>query len=185
MLIGLLNGLIVHLKFKGLWDLYKLTRSNLDVIFTPPVEYQQYRRQKLLASKMEMLKAVVGEEAVTKLFSEEFALQYFMDWDKDTIAQNAHQRFIEQVKHTREEAFIEKVKTHGRIDFADEELGLSSSLKDILMDSVTPDTAESNKSTESSGDEFEDEGGDVDLGSDEDFSDMSTGEAEPEPEVEL
>jgi hypothetical protein len=46
--LGLLNGLTLHLKLKGLWDLYKLTRSKIDIIFTPPIEYQQFRRTKLL-----------------------------------------------------------------------------------------------------------------------------------------
>jgi hypothetical protein len=46
--LGLLNGLTLHLKLKGLWDLYKLTRSKIDIIFTPPIEYQQFRRAKLL-----------------------------------------------------------------------------------------------------------------------------------------
>lgn len=147
--LGLLNGLIVHLKFKGLWDLYKLTRSDIDVIFTPPVEYQQYRRQKLLTSKLEMLKGVLGDEITTKLFSEAYALEYFMGWDKDRIEQNAKERFQEQVKRAKEEAIIEQVKKSGTIDFKSEEMGLPQTLKDILLaDLNTENEANTEESSE-------------------------------------
>ena len=147
--LGLLNGLIVHLKFKGLWDLYKLTRSDIDVIFTPPVEYQQYRRQKLLTSKLDMLKGVLGDEIITKLFSEAYALEYFMGWDKDRIEQNAKERFQEQIKRAKEEAIIEQVKKSGTIDFKNEEMGISKTLKDILLaDLNTENEANTNESSE-------------------------------------
>jgi hypothetical protein len=146
--LGLLDGLIVHLKFKGLWDLYKLTRSKLDVIITPPIEYQQYRREKLLTSKINMLKAVLGEEPVAQLFSEQYALEYFMGWDKDTIELNARQRFEEKVRHAKEEGILEKVKTAGSIDFKDEEMGLSDTMKNILL----KDIEETEEAAESSGD---------------------------------
>jgi hypothetical protein len=163
--VGLLDGLIVHLKFKGLWDLYKLTRSKLDVIFTPPIEYQQYRRQKLLESKLDMIKLVVGEEGIGKLFSEEFALQYFMGWDKDKIKQNSTQRFLEQIQHAKEEAIIEKVKTSGKVDITDEEMGFSESLRDILLKGIADPEPNESSDEEAAGDEFEDAGGDdVDFG---------------------
>jgi hypothetical protein len=173
---GLLNGLIVHLKFKGLWDLYKLTRSKIDIIFTPPIEYQQYRRQKLLDSKLTMMKSVVGEEAVTKIFSEEFALTYFMGWDKDQIEENRKARFLEQVQHAKEEGLIEKVKETGSIDIVDEAMGLKESLKDILLKdfNVKVDSAaDSGGGDDAGGDEFESE--DLDMGDDSDM-DMSAEE---------
>lgn len=156
--LGLLDGLITHLKFKGLWDLYKLTRSKLDVIISPPVEYQQYRRQHILEAKLTMLKSVVGEEAAGKLFSEAYALEYFMGWDKDQIKRNAVERFAEQVQHAKEEALIEKVKTTGTIDFKDEEMGLSESLKEILLKDISEEeSAEGGESEggDDSGDEFD------------------------------
>ena len=134
--IGLLDGLIVHLKFKGLWDLYKLTRSKLDVIFTPPVEWQVYRRKNLLNAKLEMVKLFVGEESVSKLFSEEYALIHFMGWNKNQIEQNAIQRFQEQIRHAKEEALLEKVKSGGTIDFKDENLGFDDTLKNILLKDI-------------------------------------------------
>jgi hypothetical protein len=157
---GLLNGLITHLKFKGLWDLYKLTRSKIDVIISPPVEYQLYRRQHILDTKLTMLKSVVGEEAVGKLFSEAYALEYFMGWDKDQIKRNATERFAEQIQHAKEEAILEKVKTTGTIDFKDEEMGLPESLKDILLKDIDLDSDSESDDAEDSetsegGDEFD------------------------------
>lgn len=156
--LGLLNGLITHLKFKGLWDLYKLTRSKLDVIISPPVEYQLYRRQHIIDTKLTMLKSVIGEEAAGKLFSEAYALEYFMGWDKDQIKRNATERFAEQIQHAKEEALIEKVKTTGTIDFKDEEMGLSESLKDILLKDISiddPESAEDGETDDVSGGEDE------------------------------
>ncbi len=161
--LGLLNGLIVHLKFKGLWDLYKLTRSKLDVIFNPPIEYQIYKRKNYLQAKLEMLKSVLGEDKISTVFSEAYALEYFMGWDKDTIKLNSDQRFQEQVKHAQEEALLEKVKSAGTIDFKDEEMGLPESLSEILLKDLNIDSnsAEGGESSDSSdGDEFDDGGGD-------------------------
>mgnify|MGYP007037157168 CR=1 FL=1 len=131
--LGLVNGAITHLKYTGLWDLYKLTRSKLDVIFTPPVEWQVYRRKNLLNAKLETVKLFVGEESVSKLFSEEYALTHFMGWNKNQIEQNAIQRFQEQIRHAKEESLLEKVKSGGTIDFKDENLGFNDALKNILL----------------------------------------------------
>ena len=147
--LGLLDGLIVHLKFKGLWDLYKLTRSKLDVIFTPPVEWQIYRRKNLLNAKLEMVKSFVGEEAITTLFSEEYALQHFMGWNKNQIEQNAIQRFSEQIRHAKQQALLEKVKASGTIDFKDENFGFNETLKEILLKDVLKTTEEADVSDES------------------------------------
>lgn len=155
--LGLLDGLIIHLKLKGIWDLYKLTRSKLDVVFTPPIEYQQYRRQKLLESKVAMLKSVLGEDGITSLFSEAYTLEYFMGWDKDKIEENTKLRFQERIKHAKEAAIIKKVEETGNIDFKDENMGLSETLKDILLKDVENKSLKENESSENNtGDEFND-----------------------------
>jgi len=169
--LGLLNGLIVHLKFKGLWDLYKLTRSDLDVIFTPPVEYQQYRRAKLLTSKLDMLKGVLGEEITTKIFSESYALEYFMGWDKDRIEQNKQERFQEQIRRAKEEAIIEQIKKTGSIDNTNEEAGISEKLKDILLKDIEQSNTEETSSDDSTSSEDE-----FDFGGDEEDSTEETTE---------
>jgi hypothetical protein len=159
--LGLLDGLIVHLKFKGLWDLYKLSRSKLDVIFNPPVEYQIYKRKNYLTAKLDMVKLLVGEEAVTKLFSETYALEYLMGWDKDQIEENAKQRFAEQIRHAKEEALIEKVKETGTIDFSEESFGFDKTLKEILLDGIEDSSSNTADGGDDAGegDEFGDDTG--------------------------
>jgi hypothetical protein len=178
--IGLLDGLIVHLKFKGLWDLYKLTRSKLDVIFTPPVEWQVYRRKNLLNAKLEMVKLFVGEESVSKLFSEEYALTHFMGWNKNQIEQNAIQRFQEQIRHAKEEALLEKVKSGGTIDFKDENLGFDDTLKNILLKDIIVSDEESSETTDDSADADDISFDDAEL----DFDSEETDEAAAD-EIEL
>ena len=180
--IGLLDGLIVHLKFKGLWDLYKLTRSKLDVLFTPPVEWQVYRRKNLLNAKLEMVKLFVGEESISKLFSEEYALIHFMGWNKNQIEQNAIQRFNEQIRHAKEEALLEKVKSGGTIDFKDENLGFDDTLRNILLkDIVLPKDGSDGESNTN------DDTGDDDISFDDTEVDFDTEETDVDAadEIEL
>lgn len=136
--LGLLNGLILHLKLKGLWDLYKLTRSKLDVIFTPPIEYQQFRRSKLLQSKVNMLKTALGDQQAGKIFSIKFALQEFLGWDEETIERNFKARFKEQIQQAQLDSLIEKMKEKGTFDFGGEGSPYEKSLKQILLDGIKP-----------------------------------------------
>ena len=133
--LGILDGLTTHLKLKGIWDLYKLNRSKLDVVFTPPIEYEQYRKQKKLESKITELKLVLGEQGINTLFSEEYALTYLMGWDKNTIQENSEQKFKERVKHAQQDAFIQKIKETGTIDITMDGLW-DQSLKDILQEDL-------------------------------------------------
>lgn len=177
--LGVLDGLITHLKLKGLWDVYKLTRSKLDVIFTPPIEYDQYKKQKRLQSKVTMLKTVLGEQGIASLFSEEYALTYFMGWDKDRIKDNADQKFREKIKHAQQEAFIQKIKESGNIDVTMDGLW-SESLKDILQKDLEIESSSNQDEGESKededGEEFNDEGGEMDIGGDESNSELDSGE---------
>ena len=174
--LGLLDGLIVHLKFKGLWDLYKLTRSKLKIIFTPPVEYDLYRRKSRLTAKIDMLKNMVGEEATSMLFSEEYALEYFMGWDKDQIEENRKLRFEEKVRRAKEEAILEKVKGTGTIDFADEAMGLKETLKSILTKDLNKELEET-ESAEASESSSDDSSEDFEMPSDELGSDELGGDS--------
>ena len=101
-----------------------------------------------------MVKLFVGEESVSKLFSEEYALTHFMGWNKNQIEQNAIQRFQEQIRHAKEESLLEKVKTGGTIDFKDENLGFNDTLKNILLkDVVIPLDADDNGNTNDDSDD--------------------------------
>lgn len=129
---GILDGVITHLKLKGLWDLYKLQKSDLQVVFTQPIEYQQYRKQKLLESKVTMMKNLLGDD-IAQLFSNEYALTYFMGWDKDTIELNEQQKFKEQVRAAQRNSIIKKVEETGTIDTTSDELGWQQTFRQILQ----------------------------------------------------
>lgn len=149
--LGLLNGLTTHLKFKGLWDLYGLSRNKLDVIFTPPIEYQQYRRQKLLESKLAMIKAAVGEERATKLFSDEYVLTNFMGWNQNQIENNKKQQFLESIEQKRQALILSNIEKTGKMEDGED------SLKEILtkdLNNVEEGGTDSSSSDSSSGDEF-------------------------------
>lgn len=179
--LGLLNGLQVHLKLKGLWDIYNLTRHKLDIIFNPPVEYQQFYRQKLLTSKVEMLKSVLGEEAITTMFSEKYALEYFMGWDQDKIEENHRQRLKEQIRNAKQAALLQAVKQSGSVDIANESLGFDKTLAEILLDGINTKSSSSSQSDDGGDDldydtfdqtETDDTQQSVDQQSDVDYSDV-------------
>lgn len=145
---GLLDGLIVHLKLKGLWDLYKLKRSDIDIIFNPPAEYEQYRKQKILDSKITMLKTALGEESLTNVFSEEIALQLFLDWNLDKIEANKNKRFAEKLLAAKQEYILEKVKATGKLDMASEELGFDKTFAETLL-GIDEGSSDSNSDSDS------------------------------------
>lgn len=115
---GLLNGAITHLKYTGLWDIYRLTSDMIKIIINPPIEYVTYRRQKLLESKVTMMKTVLGDEAITNIFSSELALELFMGWDKDQIERNKQLKFKELVESAKMEYLKTKISETGTLDIA-------------------------------------------------------------------
>lgn len=165
--LGLVNGAITHLKYTGLWDLYKLTKNKIKIIINPPVEYVQYRRQKLLESKVEMLKSVLGEEATTSLFSADYALELFMGWDKDKIELNKQMKFKETIEAAKMTFIKTKIEETGTIDFKlDPDNGKSFS--EILRDGLDESFLETGETSDEEGGEAEGEG--------DEFSDESTGD---------
>jgi hypothetical protein len=165
--LGLVNGAITHLKYTGLWDLYKLTKNKIKIIINPPVEYVQYRRQKLLESKVEMLKSVLGEEATTSLFSADYALELFMGWDKDKIELNKQMKFKETIEAAKMTFIKTKIEETGTIDFKlDPDNGKSFS--EILRDGLDESFLETDETTNEEGEGSEGEG--------DEFSDESTGD---------
>ena len=165
--LGLVNGAITHLKYTGLWDLYKLTKNKIKIIINPPVEYVQYRRQKLLESKVEMLKSVLGEEATTSLFSADYALELFMGWDKDKIELNKQMKFKETIEAAKMTFIKTKIEETGTIDFKlDPDNG--KSFTEILRDGLDESFLETGETSDEEGEGAEGEG--------DEFSDESTGD---------
>ena len=180
---GLTDGAIVHLKYTGLWDAYKLNRSKIKIILNPPIEYDIYRRQKLLDNKVTMLKNTLGEDVVTRLFSSEMALELFMGWDKDTIKKNKEQKFNEEIEAARKEFLINKMKENGAIDLKPEDADESfKTFRDVLQqglnDSLVYPEDEMQKGatapSESSDEEFSDESTGTEMG----LGDMNFGTEE-------
>lgn len=168
--LGLLNGAITHLKYTGIWDLYKLTKNKIKIIINPPVEYVQYRRQKLLESKITMLKSVIGEEATSKIFSADLALELFMGWDKDKIELNNKMKFKESIEAAKRQYLITKIEETGTIDFkVDEDDGktFEATLREGLDVSFLETSSDENNN---------DSGENIDSGSDDEFTDESTGD---------
>ena len=132
---GLLNGAITHLKYTGLWDLYKLTKNQIKIIVNPPIEYVQYRRQKLLESKVQMLKDTLGDETTSNIFSSEYALELFMGWDKDKIERNKELKFKETIEAAKLAFLKSKIEEGGNIDMKGEDEG-AKTLKEILQDKI-------------------------------------------------
>ena len=156
---GLLNGAIIHLKLTGLWEVYKLTRDKIKIIINPPTEYEAFRRQKQLENKVSMMKTLLGEETVSKLFSTEIALELFMGWDKAKIERNNQRKFNEAIKAAKLEYYTEKIKESGTIDVKNDEEALT--FKEVLQQGLntsflsSPNKPETENSEESVDEEDE------------------------------
>lgn len=168
---GLVNGAITHLKYTGIWEAYRLTKKNIKIIINPPVEYETYRRQKLLNTKVTMMKDILGEETVSNLFSQENALQLFMGWNKDRIEENKKQKFVETVENARLAYYKTKIEEGGEIDVKPEDAEGWKSFTDQLKEGldisfIAPpegdEDSESGDESDSGDDDFG--GGDDDLG---------------------
>lgn len=166
---ALLNGAIVHLKYTGLWDVYNLTKDKIKIVINPPIEYDTFRRQKLLEMKVNMLKTVLGDESATSLFSSDIALELFMGWDKAKIQANKEMRFREELEEAKLAFYKKKIEENGAIDVKDE--SGNPTFKEILQQGLDDSFLEGESGGESS---EEGEGGEE--GSSEEFNDEGTGE---------
>lgn len=169
---ALLNGAIIHLKYTGLWDAYNLTKDKIKIIINPPIEYDTFRRQKLLEMKVNMLKTVLGDEAATSLFSSDIALELFMGWDKSKIELNKEMKFKEELAKAKLEYYRKQVEESGTID-AKKEDG-KETFKEILQKDL--DTSFFENEEENSENSGEGGGGGEEEGSADEFADEGTGE---------
>lgn len=81
---GFRAGYISHLKLRGIWDKYSLKESDIKVIFTPPVLFDLYERQKLLEIKIDMY-AKIGDRDE---FSKMTAMRDILEMTDDQIREN-------------------------------------------------------------------------------------------------
>lgn len=81
---GFNDGFITHLKLRGLWDKFKLSKADVVVEFTRPVLYDLYQEQKLLQIKMENYELQADREE----FSSEMAMRDILGWTHEKIDEN-------------------------------------------------------------------------------------------------
>ena len=88
--MGLKRSFITDLKLIGLWKMYNLKESDINVNFVLPVLYDLYQTQKLVTAKMDTYKAVVDQEELSKIN----AMKKILKMTDDEIEQN----FINLIK---------------------------------------------------------------------------------------
>jgi hypothetical protein len=81
---GFKNGYITHLKLRGLWDKYELSRYDFEININKPILYELYQQQKLLQLKMENYELVADKDE----FSKELAMADILGWTQEKIDEN-------------------------------------------------------------------------------------------------
>lgn len=83
---GFKRGFITHLKLRDLWDKkdYELLESDIQLVFTPPVLYDLYEKQKLTEAKMAIYKAYVDNDEMSK----SLAMKKCLGWTDAQIKEN-------------------------------------------------------------------------------------------------
>lgn len=82
--IGLKNSFITHLKLRGIFDKYELKKSDIDIVFTPPVLYDITQRQKLMETKIAAYAALGDREE----FSKTIAMKKILGMSEEEIKEN-------------------------------------------------------------------------------------------------
>lgn len=80
---ALKQSFITHLKFKGLWDRYKLHENHLEIEFNQPNSYYLMRKLQITQMRNDIFNSIVGNEFISNIY----ALKKYFDWsDKDILA---------------------------------------------------------------------------------------------------
>lgn len=80
---SLKQAFITHLKFKGLWQKYKLHENHLEIEFNQPNSYYLMRKLQITQMRNDIFNAVAGNEFISNIY----ALKKYFDWsDKDILA---------------------------------------------------------------------------------------------------
>jgi hypothetical protein len=97
---GFKNGYITHLKLRGLWEKYELSKYDFEININKPILYELYQQQKLLQIKMENYELVADREE----FSTELAMADILGWTQEKIDENR--------KFNRKELLEESIITY-------------------------------------------------------------------------
>ena len=106
---GINESFRTHLKLKKLWEQYKISNRDLDVIATPPALYDLYQTAKLNELKMEAYSNIADNDK----FSYTLAMKKILNMTEDEIEENDRMLDIESEKQAVREYWAEKVAEYG------------------------------------------------------------------------
>lgn len=81
---GLKESFVTHLKLKKLWKNYELRENSFDLIFTPPRNYNELRKQQILDLKLGNFNTITQNESISK----GYAQKMYLGWNDDQIKAN-------------------------------------------------------------------------------------------------
>lgn len=106
---GINESFRTHLKLKKLWEQYKISNKDLDVIATPPALYDLYQTAKLNELKMEAYSNIADNDK----FSYTLAMKKILNMSEEEIEENDRMLDIESEKQAVREYWAEKVAEYG------------------------------------------------------------------------
>lgn len=106
---GINESFRTHLKLKKLWEQYKISNRDLDVIATPPALYELYQTAKLNELKMDAYSSIADNDK----FSYTLAMKKILNMSEDEIEENDRMLDIESEKQAVREYWAEKVSEYG------------------------------------------------------------------------
>ena len=99
---GIKEAFITHLKLKKLWSQFELRENSFDLMFTPPRNYFELRKQQILDLKANNFNTMTQNESISKQYSQ----KEYLGWTDEQIKANrewlrkdaALQHEIEQIR---------------------------------------------------------------------------------------
>lgn len=81
---GLKESFITHLKLKKMWNNFDLKENAFDLVFTPPRNYYELRKQQILDLKLNNFNSITQNESISK----GYAQKLFLGWTDEQIKAN-------------------------------------------------------------------------------------------------
>jgi len=82
--MGLKESFVTHLKLKNLWQNFELRENAFDLVFTPPRNYYELRRQQILDLKLNNFNSITQNESISK----GYAQKIFLGWNDEQVKAN-------------------------------------------------------------------------------------------------
>ena len=81
---GLKESFVTHLKLKNLWKNFELRENAFDLVFTPPRNYSELRKQQILDLKLGNFNTITQNESISK----GYAQKMYLGWNDEQIKAN-------------------------------------------------------------------------------------------------